>query len=425
MTAHGRWQGRYGEGMAFRGSYGEQLREARVRRGMDIHSVSRRLRIRLDILTAIEEANFAQLPPSGYTRNMITAYARLVGLDPLEVSEAYLDELYRFETGRGSDPMPSARRGASRRSSAVAPAGRPLGAGSRAASTRGEGSIYDRNGTQRIRYNAYEDYISRPLPPRDDEPAPARSGRPARTQRGQRSQRARQDARSASLYDRDLAPQRGRSARQSTSIGQYAPSTFARPSGSGGVGAGIMGAILPRLPIILVALVVIVLVIVVISLAFGGERQGADDVPSVPISGLTDTSGQSDDAYSVATAVAPTSAVLTVEVAEGERSWISVYLNGSEDPEYSQVMEAGQQSFTFTQSIRVVAGNPTPVTLKVDGETVQLEKTSSGSYAYSAEFSDILDAWNEKHGTKSSSSRSAASSSSSSGSSSSSSASSS
>lgn len=405
--------------MAQRNSYGEALRQARIRRGMDIHSVSRRLRIRLDILHAIEEANFPQLPPSGYTRNMITAYARLVGLDPLAVSEEYLDELYRFETGRDRETSmggPSQRSEASRAQRGALGGGTGLGASARPGRTPvEERSIYDRNGTQRIRYNAYEDYRSVPLPQPD---APARPTRGGRT-RGQRAGREPMATQSP-LYGRDLASQRGRRSAQSQSIGQYAPATFSR--GSASSGGGLLSAIMPRLPIIAVVVVVAVLLIAVIALAFGGERQGADDVPAVPISGLTDTSGQSEDAYNVATAVAPTSATLTVTVADGEASWISVYVNGAESPEFSEVMNGGEKTFTFTQSIRVVAGNPTPVTLQVDGEKVDMQKTDSGSWAYSADFSEILAAWEEKHGTKSSSSSASASSSSSSNSSSSSSA---
>ncbi|MFR5091773.1 MAG: hypothetical protein ACLTDR_06935 [Adlercreutzia equolifaciens] len=40
------------------------------------------------------------MPPRGYTSNMVGAYARLVGLNPTEVTRAYREEVYQFETGR-------------------------------------------------------------------------------------------------------------------------------------------------------------------------------------------------------------------------------------------------------------------------------------------------------------------------------------
>lgn len=66
-----------------------------------------KLRIRPDILRAIEEGDFARMPPRGYTSNMVGAYARLVGLNPTEVTRAYREEVYQFETGRRPAEQPS------------------------------------------------------------------------------------------------------------------------------------------------------------------------------------------------------------------------------------------------------------------------------------------------------------------------------
>ena len=59
---------------------GKVLREARERKGYDLNTVARRLRIRPDILRAIESGDSAAMPPRGYTRNMVNAYAKLLGL---------------------------------------------------------------------------------------------------------------------------------------------------------------------------------------------------------------------------------------------------------------------------------------------------------------------------------------------------------
>ena len=80
--------------MATQMSFGAILREARERRGLDLTTAARRLRIRPDILRAIEENDFSRMPPRGYTRNMVNAYARLVGLNPTELTRMYLDEAY-------------------------------------------------------------------------------------------------------------------------------------------------------------------------------------------------------------------------------------------------------------------------------------------------------------------------------------------
>lgn len=43
---------------------------ARERKGLDLSTAARKLRIRPDILRAIEEGDFARMPPRGYTSNM-------------------------------------------------------------------------------------------------------------------------------------------------------------------------------------------------------------------------------------------------------------------------------------------------------------------------------------------------------------------
>ena len=81
-------------------SFGSVLKEARIRKGYELTTVARRLRIRPDILQAIENSDFASMPPSGYTRNMISAYARLLDIDSNEVTRMYLDEVYAYRVGR-------------------------------------------------------------------------------------------------------------------------------------------------------------------------------------------------------------------------------------------------------------------------------------------------------------------------------------
>lgn len=79
-------------------SFGSVLKEARISKGYELNAVSRRLRIRPDILEAIENSDFDRMPPRGYSRNMINAYARFLGLNANDVTRMYLDESY--EIGR-------------------------------------------------------------------------------------------------------------------------------------------------------------------------------------------------------------------------------------------------------------------------------------------------------------------------------------
>ena len=85
---------------------GKVLRETRERKNYDLNTVARRLRIRPDILKAIEAGDFAAMPPRGYTRNMVNAYARLLGLNPTEIVNMYLDEAYAYQVERARDAAP-------------------------------------------------------------------------------------------------------------------------------------------------------------------------------------------------------------------------------------------------------------------------------------------------------------------------------
>ena len=73
-------------------SFGNVLKEARLARGLDLATVSRELRIRQDIIVAIENSDFSRMPSRGYARSMIIAYARLLGLNAQDISRMYLDQ---------------------------------------------------------------------------------------------------------------------------------------------------------------------------------------------------------------------------------------------------------------------------------------------------------------------------------------------
>lgn len=213
--------------MARQTSFGEALAHARERKGLDLSTAARKLRIRPDILRAIEEGDFARMPPRGYTSNMVGAYARLVGLNPTEVTRAYREEVYQFETGR---------RPASNRRERPRDAGRTVAL----PSSRDRGSS---RGSYR------DDYAGSP-----------RSGRSGLGGSSARTGRA--------------APQP-----QYTNLvqGRQAP--------------GIAANIGSYLPLIIVGAIIVGLLVLVIVLAFGNRAAPESDVPTVPISGMQNPAG--------------------------------------------------------------------------------------------------------------------------------------
>jgi cytoskeleton protein RodZ len=72
---------------------GQDLRAARLRRGDDLATVSRSLKIRKDHLEAVEEDNFAGLPGKTYAIGFVRSYAGYLGLDSTKTVERYKQEI--------------------------------------------------------------------------------------------------------------------------------------------------------------------------------------------------------------------------------------------------------------------------------------------------------------------------------------------
>jgi cytoskeleton protein RodZ len=72
---------------------GQDLRTARQRKGEDLASVSRMLKIRKDHLEALEESRFDALPGRPYALGFVRSYAEYLGLDSNEFVERYKTEI--------------------------------------------------------------------------------------------------------------------------------------------------------------------------------------------------------------------------------------------------------------------------------------------------------------------------------------------
>ncbi|MGA9794113.1 MAG: helix-turn-helix domain-containing protein [Rhizomicrobium sp.] len=72
---------------------GQDLRAARQRRGDDLATVSRNLKIRKDHLEAIEEDRFDALPGRAYAVGFVRTYADYLGLNPAQCVERFKAEI--------------------------------------------------------------------------------------------------------------------------------------------------------------------------------------------------------------------------------------------------------------------------------------------------------------------------------------------
>jgi transcriptional regulator with XRE-family HTH domain len=78
-------------------TFGSRLAEARQIKGLTLDQVHDQLRISPAILEALEMGDFRHMPLKGHARNMVSSYARYLGLNPEEVTEQFLSEYHDFE----------------------------------------------------------------------------------------------------------------------------------------------------------------------------------------------------------------------------------------------------------------------------------------------------------------------------------------
>ena len=337
--------------------FGRILAEARERKGMDINYVSQKLRIRADILRAIEQNDFSRMPARGYTRNMVNAYARLLGLNATSVTRQYLDEADRYI--HSSHSCGSSSRSTSRQ-------GRD---GSRGTS-RSSSSSYNRDFARTLNSNGGRDMYS----DRDDHIS-------------------RSSNRRVSYQDQPRSFGSGRNR---------------RPGGySGGYAASQPNPIMQNLPLIIGGIVALVLVIFIITQIVGCVApKSNENVTSIPITGVSDTTNGSSNEGSVNTnssattsEPAPTSVDVTYTVASGNSTYVEIYQNDeSIASEYGIITGPTSGQYTVTNKLEIRAVDSSQIQIKQDGADVAMTfDNDSGVYVYTVDFATVLSDWSKTH----------------------------
>jgi hypothetical protein len=82
---------------------GKTLLEARTERGIDLYEVQRVTKIRVQLLRAMEEDRWEELPAPAHTRGLLSTYARFLGLDDAPLVEEYTSTI---EGADRPEPVP-------------------------------------------------------------------------------------------------------------------------------------------------------------------------------------------------------------------------------------------------------------------------------------------------------------------------------
>ena len=317
-------------------SFGQILRETRERKGLELNATARRLRIRPDILKAIEEGNFAAMPPRGYTRNMVNGYARYLGLNPTEITGMYLDELYAYQVDYASSRK------------------RPSGIHMPESSDAG--------------------YSSR----RAGEHSTRSFSRESSATRSRTTRRVRAEA-----DTRQMAP-RTHQARGSLLPNSEYTNFYSGPNVDGGLRA--------KLPYIIAAAIALLLVVLLGWLLFGrGGAKPEESVPNVPVTGVSSETGQSSSTTATAPQP-PTKFTFEYSVDNGATSWIEVYRDG-ETLVSEEVTGPATKSFDCSGVLQFICANPAGVTARQDGTELLLQPDASGIVNMTIDFADVLAKW--------------------------------
>lgn len=341
-------------------TFGTVLREARERKGYDLSSAARRLRIRPDILRSIEDDDFARMPPRGYTRNMVNAYARLVGLNPTEITRMYLDEAYAYQVGR-------ARSG-----------------------TKPAGSGFDMGGSSRSKRTA------RPTRHEETDERPVRQNALGRTLYDDRTAYGNSDygQQGPSAHNGRLHSESRTHASRHTALpnSQYT-NFYAGPKAPGGIQA--------KLPFIIGGAVILVLLIVLLFLVLGNKGTTTDDVSNMRVTGLTDTTvdenGNSTSGEEPVKPVetAPTSVTVVYEVPSGTEAYAVVTTDGTAE---SKMLTGPVKETVDVTGAWSIATWVDSVTVTVNGTKVEFDTTDAdGIPQCTVDFASYLEKWKQEH----------------------------
>lgn len=346
-------------------SFGSVLKEARLAQGRDLASVSRDLRIRQDIIVAIENSDFKRMPSRGYARNMIIAYSRLLGLNAQDVSRMYLDQEYAYQVEQAHQNVGDSIRmhrdphgwesGGYNTSSFEKVGGRSTRKTRSTLSQPAEKDLYDgsSNGFGRAVYSQNADvYPSHHNP--------------------QVAHRARRSAMPSGKYGNMYA----------------APQNIPNPNRSRNI---------------IVAVVAAVVIVVVLIVAMMLSHQTAPQT-NIPVTGAQSTqsaesessSDQQQTDSSSTDQTAPTEFTLKYSVDKGSESYIEVYVDDKAQ-ESGTVSGPAEKTYTSSSKIRFVSTETKGVTVTINDEAVDLKTNSSGIVNQTFSFSEILDQWYTDH----------------------------
>lgn len=162
------------------------------------------------------------------------------------------------------------------------------------------------------------------------------------------------------------------------------------------------GMMQSKLPFIVAGVVILVLLVVIIILVFGPkDSQNKEEMTTVPITGLTDTTqtdgeGEESQEQEQAQLTAPTSVTVEYRVSNSTDAYVEISVDGgAAQPTYLEAGTVETVDVTGTWSLSTWTTDLVQVT--VDGERVEFSSDGSSIPTCTVDFNAYLDQWITDH----------------------------
>lgn len=436
-------------------NYSDLLKQTRMNHNMKLNEVARELRVREDILEAIENGDFSKIPPQGYSRNMIKSYARLLGLDANKITNMFLESEYSFQISKQRQSYQKITDENRRRTPNIVNNNSIRTPREQIENKKGYNNLSNtasfhatknrkvhnmRNSytntpryrtenndtlsvkTNRNSYSHNEKFLKNDLFNGDDYDsahkrlyARMNANSNKQTESGFSSQnntflKTKRSFNKRQLIDRQQAHTLTNSENpnyiNNKDVTNKSSYRFINLYNSNSNNKKVPQFKL-KIPIIAI-IVVILLLILVLSLFFLGKQNESNksDVSNISVTGLTDpeinnnTNNNEQQQNNTTKMEEPKDVEFTFKVKEGKTCYMEIYENNSNTPILARTVKGGEtNSFKVTGSLKVITTSPSSVELTLAGNVVEPKDTNkTGVYVYTVNFTDYLEQWKKTNG---------------------------
>lgn len=432
-------------------NYNDILRNTRENLKLSIADVSTELRVRKDIIQALENGDFSKIPPQGFSKNMIRSYARLLGLDAYKITEMFLksENDYNWNENKITkrNVLTENRRRIHTISKNYTQSYTPRQRLESISKNNNKSNGNDYNKVTQNKTNSFYNRETINLPhiyknnlnTRQNNSTGSLKNNKSRSfdiikdfdeqdnylnakERLKRRQQKNQSesTNNVNAYEQRRDAKKRNKLKEKTDKYDQHESLYnidKQQENTNKINFSSMhiynhnnknGFKFPSnlsFPIFIVFISVLILIVILVVFVTSGQYTNSKtDVSNVNVTGLTDpekTSTESNNSNSNNTTQKqeepkPTKAVFAYKVNEGQTPYVEIYEGTNKTPTVARKLRAGEtQSFDVTTTLKFVTSSPKLLTITVDGATVEPVLSSNGVYTYTVDFNQILNTWQQ------------------------------